>query len=153
MRLSDQRRDLFQVFVVDALERLFRDERELLASFLSEEFTEEDMITTQNIQQAWYDLQSVPAYVERYAQDERYVPVIPVDFILHDEAHPFCDDWFCPCHSLAQNYEPYNKHIGYPMVDGLLTDKEGMRLWMDQQIRELTDSEAARLAAYRSVVE
>lgn len=68
--------------------------------------------------------------------DERCVPVIPVDFVIHDEAHPFCDDMKCPCHSGAtwDDIFYYNEHLEQPFDDGLLTVAEKHRLWEGRQV-------------------
>lgn len=52
---------------------------------------------------------------------------IPVDFILHDEAHPFCDDATCDCHDEEQedNKALFLESIEQPIQDGLLTEHEG----------------------------
>ena len=88
------------------------------------------------LEMAWRDLQAVPSYVERYTQDTRCVPVIVVDFVIHDEAHPFCDDMKCPCHSGAtwDDIFYYNEHLEQPFDDGLLTVAEKHRLWEGRQV-------------------
>lgn len=82
----------------------------------------------------WQELQAVPLYIERYAQDDRWVPVIPVDFIIHDDATPFCDDARCDCHNLALNGQTFIECIEQPIRDGLLTTAEGLRLYWGEQI-------------------
>lgn len=63
-------------------------------------------------------------------EPERCVPVILVDFIIHDEAHPFCDDPDCPCHGDPETF----KLVDRPYKDGLLTSQEAERLFLGRQV-------------------
>src|SRR6266496_6418969 len=51
---------------MDALERMFRDERENLDFLIQEEMNE-----MQTLEQAWHELQATPSYVERYANRDQ----------------------------------------------------------------------------------
>lgn len=64
-------------------------------------------------------------------EDERCVPVIVVDFVIHDEAHPFCDDVLCPCHA---DLATHSRAIMQPWVNGLLTEDESDRIWYGKQV-------------------
>ncbi len=57
-------------------------------------------------------------------EPDRWVPVIPVDFILHDESHPFCDDMGCPC----RFNQEVKRQIHFQVEDGLLTRVEMFRI-------------------------
>ncbi len=58
------------------------------------------------------------------------------DPILHDEAHPFCDDMSCECHNrrIAENQEAFEHCIGNPLMAGLLTVDEAQRLYHGTQV-------------------
>ena len=67
--------------------------------------------------------------------DVRYIPVIPCeDEPVHTEISPFCSDERCPCHDTATNDELFAEYIERPIMDGLLTASEGLRLYWDEQV-------------------
>ncbi len=69
------------------------------------------------------------------AMDVRYVPIIPCeDEPMHTNEHPFCSDDRCPCHDTATNGEEFAEYIERPIMDGLLTASEGLRLYWGEQI-------------------
>jgi len=66
------------------------------------------------------------------SDQERWIPVIPCENEpVHDNEHPFCDDWKCPCH-FDQDYV-FQYHTN-PYRKGLLTWEEAGRLLYGQQI-------------------
>lgn len=75
------------------------------------------MVTMQaNIAEAWDELQAVPSYVERYANNSAH--------------NPFCMDLRCGCHddlALLQEQAQY-------VEDGLLTSQEFLRTLSGLQI-------------------
>ena len=68
--------------------------------------------------------------------EERFIPAIPVDEIIHTDEHPFCWDIHCPCH-WDRSYEGciYRRdYIDSPLDEGLITRQEADRLYFDKQI-------------------
>lgn len=58
--------------------------------------------------------------------------IVRVDFMLHDEAHPFCDQEDCPCHDDKALYE---RCVAIPLFeDGTLTIAEALRLFEGRQV-------------------
>ena len=65
----------------------------------------------------------------------RYIPVVPCeDGLLHTESSPFCADERCPCHDTATNGELFAEYIEQPVMDGLLTASEALRLYWGEQV-------------------
>lgn len=60
--------------------------------------------------------------------------IVRVDFVLHDQHHPFCDSATCDCHDLALNGQTFIECIEQPIADGLLTTAEGLRLYWGEQV-------------------
>ena len=73
--------------------------------------------------------------VKKAETDVRYVPIIPCeDEPLHTEIRPFCSDERCPCHDTAINDELFAEYIERPVMDGLLTASEALRLYWGEQV-------------------
>ena len=73
--------------------------------------------------------------VKEAAMDVRYVPIVLMeDEPLHTESSPFCSDERCPCHDTATNDELFAEYIERPIMDGLLTASEALRLYWGEQI-------------------
>ncbi len=73
--------------------------------------------------------------VQEAEMDVRWCPVIPVeDELIHTGDHPFCSDESCPCHDTATNDELFAEYIEWPVMAGLLTASEALRLYWDEQI-------------------
>ena len=73
--------------------------------------------------------------VQEAEMDVRYVPVVLMDDpIVHDGEHPFCSDERCPCHDPETNDELFAEYIERPIMAGLLTASEGLRLYWDEQV-------------------
>lgn len=68
--------------------------------------------------------------------EERFVPVIPVDDLIHTDEHPFCNDPKCGCHSCSTWEDVYrqNEYLENPFDDGLLTVSEKYRLFWGRQV-------------------
>lgn len=67
--------------------------------------------------------------------DVRYIPVVLMDDEpLHTDEHPFCGSESCPCHDTATNGELFEEYIERPIMDGLLTASEGLRLYWGEQV-------------------
>jgi hypothetical protein len=56
--------------------------------------------------------------MEPYA--DNFIPVIPVDHIVHTPSHPFCWDETCPCHEDQDAIAQVAQHV----TDGLMTPSE-----------------------------
>ena len=73
--------------------------------------------------------------VQEAEMDVRYIPIIQHrDDPVHTDEHPFCSDDSCPCHDTATNDELFAEYIERPIMAGLLTASEGLRLYWDEQI-------------------
>lgn len=73
--------------------------------------------------------------VKEAEAEVRYVPVVLMDDEpLHTDVHPFCSDERCPCHDTATNGEAFAEYIERPIMDGLLTTAEGLRLYWGEQV-------------------
>lgn len=57
--------------------------------------------------------------------------IVPCDFVLHADQHPFCDDETCPCHEDEQSL---NELLSQPVLDGVLTADEAHRLFTGRQV-------------------
>ena len=63
--------------------------------------------------------------------DGRPLPVTTEDAPLHTNAHPFCSDETCPCHSDPALIRQF---LSAPLNDGLLTPAEASRTFYNRQI-------------------
>lgn len=54
------------------------------------------------------------------AYGDNFIPIIPVDYIIHKEAEPFCYDPTCPCHEDREKIEAVAQQI----QDGLIAPGE-----------------------------
>lgn len=61
---------------------------------------------------------------------DNFIPIIPVDYLEHITAHPFCWDRTCPCHD---DYDAVEKVIA-AFNDGLCTSRETYRICAGQQV-------------------
>ena len=80
----------------------------------------------------WDELQTVPSYCERFVEDDEVVAVILIRGpVTHDDEHPFCWDAECPCHG---NPDTFHELVDTPFREGLLTEPEATRLFLDRQV-------------------
>ncbi|MHB8600750.1 MAG: hypothetical protein ACYDER_28585 [Ktedonobacteraceae bacterium] len=57
--------------------------------------------------------------IEPYA--DNFIPVVPIDYMLHDDGHPFCPaDPTCPCHEDQTLIAEVARYV----ADGELTPQE-----------------------------
>ena len=56
-------------------------------------------------------------------QSSTYVPVLPVDVLLHTQEHPFCPIDSCCCHQDADRVAQVSEAV----TEGLFTPKEALR--------------------------
>lgn len=65
------------------------------------------------------------------AEDDRFVPVIPVDHATHTPETPFCEDPTCPCHedkeTIAKVYDAYLE--GIITADDATDIVKGRKAW------------------------
>ncbi len=60
--------------------------------------------------------------------------VIPTDYKLHTDSHPFCNDLICPCHETIDTAtgkvtDYYQEYIRAPYQAGLLSRQEKERIF------------------------
>jgi hypothetical protein len=73
-------------------------------------------------------------------QNSEYYCIVVIrmeDEPIHTDTHPFCDDISCPC---KEDWQRINEHITEPLLAGLLTENEAIRLYQDRQISASTVS-------------
>ncbi|MGI9061215.1 MAG: hypothetical protein ACR2H5_21850 [Ktedonobacteraceae bacterium] len=54
------------------------------------------------------------------AYGDNFIPLIPVDSLIHTTENPFCYDPACPCHEDKDKIETVGRHV----QDGLITPQE-----------------------------
>lgn len=100
----------------------------------------------------WNKLLETPGYVERdlsqvrmfieaqsdelvhIADDMRTgdIPLVPMeDRMIHSDDHPFCGDATCPCRN---DIELFNEFINEPVLNGLLTTEEALRILWNEHV-------------------
>ncbi len=55
---------------------------------------------------------------------DNYIPVIPVDAILHSDAKPFCYNSTCLCHEDSETIAQVNQYV----QDGLITPRDATNI-------------------------
>jgi len=73
-------------------------------------------------------------------QTGEYYAVVVIrmeDEPIHTNEHAFCSDLRCPCH---EDWTLINEHITEPLLAGLLTDSEAIRMYQDRQLSASTVS-------------
>lgn len=100
----------------------------------------------------WNKLLETPGYVQRDLRDVRMfieaqqeelvhiaddiasgdIPLVPMeDRLIHSDDHPFCGDATCPCRN---DVELFNEFINEPVLNGLLTTEEALRILWNEQV-------------------
>lgn len=71
--------------------------------------------------------------LDAWRDDAMYAPLDSSEVALvHTDDHPFCSDIEgCPCHD---DKDAYNRYILSPLLAGLLTTDEALRLYVGKQI-------------------
>lgn len=87
------------------------------------------------------DLSQVRMFIEVQQEDlahiaddirTRDIPLVPMeDRLIHSDEHPFCDDATCPCRN---DIELFNDFINEPVLNGLLTTEEALRILWNEQV-------------------
>ena len=67
---------------------------------------------------------SVKEEVQMQTYGDNFIPVIPVDHVVHTDERPFCfADPLCPCHD---DHEEIQK-VAVWVMEGLMTEDEAVR--------------------------
>jgi len=56
---------------------------------------------------------------------DNFIPLIPVDYTLHTEENPFCNDLSCPCHEDQSKVGKLNNYY----QDGLVSAEDADRIF------------------------
>jgi hypothetical protein len=61
---------------------------------------------------------------------DNFLPVLPVDYSIHTQDHPFCEDMSCPCH---EDQSAVNDLAGH-YHNGLVSREDADRIYRGQTL-------------------